>query len=41
MIGKPAVECPFLEVPLHTVIELTPHNDVVEERRIALKPYLG
>jgi broad specificity phosphatase PhoE/predicted kinase len=41
LIGKPAVECPFLEVPLHTVIELTPHNDACEERRIGLKPYLG
>jgi broad specificity phosphatase PhoE len=41
LVGKPAIECPFLEVPLHTVIELTPHNEGCEERRIALKPYLG
>jgi broad specificity phosphatase PhoE/predicted kinase len=34
----PAEDCPFLSVPLHTVIELHPHAYGCEERRIPLAP---
>jgi broad specificity phosphatase PhoE len=37
-VDKPIVDIPHLDVPLHTVIELTPRAYGCEERRIALGP---
>lgn len=36
--GIPPEDCPFLSVPLHTVVELRPHAYGCEERRIPLAP---
>jgi broad specificity phosphatase PhoE/predicted kinase len=38
LIGEPAPKSPHLEVPLHTLIELTPTAYGCDERRIALEP---
>lgn len=38
LLGKRQAECPFLELPLHTVVELTPNAYGYEERRIELAP---
>jgi broad specificity phosphatase PhoE/predicted kinase len=36
LMGKPQDECPYLEVPLHTVIQLTPTEYGYDEERFAL-----
>jgi broad specificity phosphatase PhoE/predicted kinase len=36
LMGKPQDECPHLEIPLHTVIQLTPTEYGYEEQRFAL-----
>jgi broad specificity phosphatase PhoE/predicted kinase len=36
LMGKPQDECPYLAVPLHTVIQLTPTETGYEEERFAL-----
>ena len=36
LMGKPQDECPHLQVPLHTVIELTPTESDYREERFAL-----
>lgn len=36
LMGKPQEECPHLEVPLHTVIQLTPTEAGYDERRFRL-----
>jgi broad specificity phosphatase PhoE/predicted kinase len=36
LIGKPQEECPYLNVPLHTVIELTPTESGYREERFPL-----
>ena len=38
LMGKPQDECPHLEMPLHTVIEMTPTEYGYEEHRIPLLP---
>ena len=38
LMDKPARECPFLPMPLHTVIELTPTTYGCDERRHELGP---
>ncbi|HMJ10413.1 MAG TPA: 6-phosphofructo-2-kinase/fructose-2,6-bisphosphatase [Polyangiaceae bacterium] len=38
LMGRPQDECPYLPVPLHTVIALTPNAYGYEERRYALEP---
>lgn len=36
----PSEECPHLAIPLHTVIQLTPHAYGCEERRVPLHPHM-
>ena len=36
LIGKPQEDCPYLSVPLHTVIELTPTESGYAEKRFVL-----
>ena len=36
--GRPIEEAPFLEIPLHTVIEVDPTAYGPEERRTVLEP---
>jgi len=36
LIGKPQEECPYLNVPLHTVIQLTPTESGYHEERFPL-----
>jgi broad specificity phosphatase PhoE len=36
LMGKPQDECPYLEIPLHTVIELSPTEYGYDERRFPL-----
>jgi broad specificity phosphatase PhoE len=36
LIGKPQEDCPYLSVPLHTVIELTPTESGYAEKRFEL-----
>jgi broad specificity phosphatase PhoE len=38
--GIPRERCPYLPMPLHTVIEVTPHAYGCHERRVALEPPL-
>lgn len=38
LMGKPQDECPHLEIPMHTVIQLTPTENGYDEQRIALGP---
>jgi broad specificity phosphatase PhoE/predicted kinase len=38
LMGKPQDECPHLEIPLHTLIELTPTEYGYEEHRFPLLP---
>ncbi|MDP9152099.1 MAG: 6-phosphofructo-2-kinase/fructose-2,6-bisphosphatase [Myxococcota bacterium] len=38
MMDRPPHECPFVSIPLHTIIELEPTAYGCEERRIALPP---
>jgi broad specificity phosphatase PhoE/predicted kinase len=38
--GVPRERCPYLPIPLHTVIELTPHAYGCHETRLPLKPRL-
>jgi 6-phosphofructo-2-kinase/fructose-2,6-biphosphatase 2 len=40
-MARPAVECPHVDVPLYTVIQLTPRAYGVEERRVPLPPWRG
>lgn len=40
LMGRPQEECPYLPVPLHTVIALTPTAYGYEERRHQLEPYV-
>jgi broad specificity phosphatase PhoE/predicted kinase len=39
--GVPRERCPYLPIPLHTVIELTPHAYGCHEARMPLEPRLG
>ncbi|MCA9648244.1 MAG: 6-phosphofructo-2-kinase/fructose-2,6-bisphosphatase [Polyangiaceae bacterium] len=41
LIGRPQEECPHIQIPLHTLIEMTPTAYGYEERRIKLGPELG
>jgi broad specificity phosphatase PhoE/predicted kinase len=36
LMGKPQEECPYLQIPLHTVIQLTPTETGYDEERFAL-----
>ena len=36
LMGKPQDECPYLEIPLNTVIELSPTEYGYEEQRFPL-----
>jgi broad specificity phosphatase PhoE/predicted kinase len=38
LIGEPAARCPYLEIPLHTLIELRPNAYGCDERRAHLGP---
>jgi 6-phosphofructo-2-kinase/fructose-2,6-biphosphatase 2 len=38
--GVSRERCPYLPIPLHTVIELTPHAYGCHETRLPLKPRL-
>jgi broad specificity phosphatase PhoE/predicted kinase len=38
--GVPRERCPYLDIPLHSVIELTPHAYGCHETRLALQPVL-
>ena len=38
LAGKPREDCPFLEIPLHTIIELAPGGIAPREERISLAP---
>jgi broad specificity phosphatase PhoE/predicted kinase len=38
MMDRPASECPFVSIPLHTILELEPTAYGCNERRIALPP---
>jgi broad specificity phosphatase PhoE/predicted kinase len=38
--GVPRERCPYLDIPLHTVIELTPHAYGCHETRMSLEPVL-
>ena len=38
--GVARERCPYLPIPLHTVIELTPHAYGCHETRLPLKPRL-
>ncbi len=40
LMGRPQDECPYLPVPLHTVIALTPTAYGYEERRYQLEPHI-
>jgi broad specificity phosphatase PhoE len=39
LMGKPQDECPYVEVPLHTVIQLTPTENGYEDERFPLLPF--
>jgi broad specificity phosphatase PhoE len=39
-LGVPRERCPYLAIPLHTVIELTPHAYGCHETRVPLEPRL-
>jgi broad specificity phosphatase PhoE len=39
--GVPRERCPYLDIPLHTVIELTPHAYGCHETRMPLEPRLA
>jgi broad specificity phosphatase PhoE/predicted kinase len=41
LMGRPQDECPYLPVPLHTVIALTPTAYGYEERRYQLEPQIA
>ena len=41
LMDKPPSDCPKLEIPLHTVIQLTPTAYGCEEKRFPLEPYLS
>jgi broad specificity phosphatase PhoE len=36
LMGKPQDECPYLQVPLHTVVQLRPTEYGYDEERFAL-----
>ena len=36
LVGKPQEECPYLQIPLHTVIQLTPTESGYDEERFPL-----
>jgi broad specificity phosphatase PhoE/predicted kinase len=38
MMDRPATECPFVSIPLHTILELEPTAYGCDERRIELPP---
>ena len=38
--GVPRERCPYLDIPLHSVIELTPHAYGCHETRLGLQPVL-
>jgi broad specificity phosphatase PhoE len=38
MMDRPPLECPFVSIPLHTILELEPTAYGCDERRIALTP---
>ncbi len=38
MMDRPPNECPFVSIPLHTILELEPTAYGCDERRIALPP---
>ncbi len=38
LIGRPQEECPHIQIPLHTLIEMTPTAYGYEERRVKLGP---
>jgi len=38
LVCIPSEQCPHLDIPLHTLIELTPHAYGCDEKRIQLKP---
>jgi broad specificity phosphatase PhoE/predicted kinase len=38
MMDRPPLECPFVSIPLHTILELEPTAYGCDERRIALPP---
>jgi broad specificity phosphatase PhoE len=38
LMGRPQDECPYLEVPLHTVIQLSPTENGYEDERFVLLP---
>ena len=38
MLDRPPAECPFVSIPLHTVLELQPTAYGCDERRIELPP---
>jgi broad specificity phosphatase PhoE/predicted kinase len=38
LVGEPLARCPFLDIPLHTVIELAPGGALPREERVALGP---
>ena len=38
MMDRPPLECPFVSIPLHTIVELEPTAYGCEERRIELPP---
>ncbi|HEY1691854.1 MAG TPA: 6-phosphofructo-2-kinase/fructose-2,6-bisphosphatase [Polyangiaceae bacterium] len=38
MMDRPALECPFVSIPLHTILELEPTAYGCDETRIALPP---
>lgn len=40
LVCIPTEECPHLNIPLHTVIQLTPHAYGCEEKRVQLEPQL-
>jgi broad specificity phosphatase PhoE len=41
LMDRPPAECPSLEIPLHTVIQLTPNAYGCEEQRFILEPALS
>ena len=41
LMDRPASEVPYLQIPLHTVIELTPITYGCQERRVPLSPTLA
>jgi broad specificity phosphatase PhoE len=40
-MARPAAECPHVDIPLHTIIKLTPRAYGVEEERVPLPPWRG